>query len=319
VPDDLAEITLKAIAKESKNRFGSVADMREALLGQKVATKREVAEFMETIFPPDMPQLQARRALLKRGHLEYETEPPMSAEQPVTATLVWRYPVREIETGQPEPEPAAAEPDAAPTQAAQPTTAKTANPTTAAEAEETFPEMAAMPPPPRDVPARRRTPVAAYAVIAVLVAALAFVLGMVFSGQWGGKPDPAPPPPPVKVASPEPPAPETPDAGPEKPAPPAKKPAPRKAPVRRTAARPPKTDPPPATARKSTGTLLIKAPTGSKVYVADKYRGVTPLKALTLPPGEHKVIVVRQDGGSTYERTVPVRAGQQLTLTVEFY
>ena len=66
------------------------------------------------------------------------------------------------------------------------------------------------------------------------------------------------------------------------------------------------------------GYLSVEAPQGSKVYVRGRYVGSAPLKRHMLPPGKHKV-TVKATTGQQYSRMVPIGAGREMTLTVDFY
>jgi hypothetical protein len=66
------------------------------------------------------------------------------------------------------------------------------------------------------------------------------------------------------------------------------------------------------------GYLNVEAPKGSKVYIRGRLVGSAPLKRHMLPPGKHKVLV-KASTGQKYSRLVPISAGREMTLTVDFY
>jgi hypothetical protein len=66
------------------------------------------------------------------------------------------------------------------------------------------------------------------------------------------------------------------------------------------------------------GGLVIDAPAGSVVYIDGKKVGKIPgLDVVDLYAGKHKVLV--KNGAAQYRQTVPIRAGLDTTLTVNFY
>jgi hypothetical protein len=65
------------------------------------------------------------------------------------------------------------------------------------------------------------------------------------------------------------------------------------------------------------GGLIIDAPPGSVVYVDGKKRGKAPMGVIELYSGKHKVLV--RQGAAQYRQSVPIRAGLDTTLTVNFY
>ena len=290
--EGLAGIAQKAMAMESGGRFSSAIEMREALLQEiEVATKHQVAAFMHEIFPNDLPQIQARKIMLKRGQLEFDADPPQlnGDGPPATIELVWRYPIREVAKPVPVPEPEPA-PQAAPTPQAVPETEPAPAPK----------RLPPVPPPPMEERKPRRIPPFIYLVLVLMVAA-AFVLGLAFS-DWGKKEAPEHVPVVLQPLDKEP-APIIKTTPPKAQTKKAKRPK-RKKPVVHAA---------------GTGYQNVKAPPGSKVYVRDRFVGSAPLKRVKLPAGKHKVVVVKEETGQKYKRMVPIRPGQEMTLTVEFY
>ncbi|MFC1654340.1 protein kinase [Myxococcota bacterium] len=303
-PDEgIFGVAQKAMALEAADRFPSAIEMRKALLREiEVAAKHDVAAFMQEIFPNDHPQIQARRIMLKRGQLEYDTDPPELTGDgpPETVDLVWRYPIREV--AKPVTEPPKQKPVLVPPE---PKSAPAPAPEPAPEPTRRLPPE---PPPPMDERKSRRIPPFVYLGFILLVAA-AFVIGLMFS-DWGREKTPEPQhvpvvlkpldqePPPVKKPTPTEPAPKVKKV--KKPKRAAKR---RKLAVRASGA----------------GYLNVKAPKGSKVYIRDRYVGSAPLKRLKLPPGKHKVVVVKEETGQKYKRMVPIRPGHEMTLTVDFY
>jgi serine/threonine protein kinase len=347
VPRPLADVVLRALARQSRERFASANELREALLDQpEIATKREVAAFMEELFPPGMPQNKARRMLLQRGQHEHDTQPPDpdgGVSSATASATVWRYQIDDEATptdlpAAPAPQPPVAPkpvPQAAP--APRPPVASPAQPVRAVA----FP-----PAPPPPVRTRRMHP-AVYVCFALIVV-LAFVFGILFTGVLNEEP----PVPQVVRLEPLVEKPVQPAVADKKPAQPAvadKKPGSspavastrsevppgekkkeqvsrkKRRRTRRVKNRDKNRDKnrellvPTTVGRSSTGSLTIEAPPGSKVYIQGKLRGVTPLKKIKLPAGSHKVLVVEKDAVNEYTHIVFVKPGQDLTLTVDFY
>lgn len=70
--------------------------------------------------------------------------------------------------------------------------------------------------------------------------------------------------------------------------------------------------------RVSKGGLLVDAPAGSVVFVDGKKVGSIPgLDVVELYEGQHKVLV--KNGAAQYRHTVPIQAGLDTTLTVNFF
>lgn len=67
------------------------------------------------------------------------------------------------------------------------------------------------------------------------------------------------------------------------------------------------------------GSLYIDAPAGSEVFVDGKLVGTAPVDGVSLNAGPHKVKVKQQGTNVQYNRTVDVKAGLDLTMTVQFY
>jgi len=67
------------------------------------------------------------------------------------------------------------------------------------------------------------------------------------------------------------------------------------------------------------GVLIIDAPGGSAISVDGKPRGRAPIGPLNLPAGAHKVVVTQSGTGVQYRRSVKVRAGLDLTMSVYFH
>jgi eukaryotic-like serine/threonine-protein kinase len=66
------------------------------------------------------------------------------------------------------------------------------------------------------------------------------------------------------------------------------------------------------------GGLVVDAPAGSVVFVNDKKVGSVPgLDVIELYEGRHNILV--QNGAAQYRHTVPIRAGLDITLTVNFF
>jgi hypothetical protein len=168
-------------------------------------------------------------------------------------------------------------------------------------------EGAPSPPVPERKP--RRISKAVYLVLALMLAA-AFVLGLVFS-DWGREEAPEQPHVPVVLQ----PLVEKP-ALPTKPTPSEARPRVKKV---KSPKRVAKRKKPVVRVPGGTGYLNVNAPAGSKVYIRGRFAGNAPLKRVKLPAGKHKVVVVREETGSKYKRTVPIRSGHEMTLTVDFY
>ena len=82
--------------------------------------------------------------------------------------------------------------------------------------------------------------------------------------------------------------------------------------------RPPVTTTKVSGAAKGTGQLQVESsPTGARVQIDGKDRGVTPLTIEALASGSHKV-VIRGDAGSV-QRTVSIAAGELLQLSESIY
>jgi serine/threonine protein kinase len=64
------------------------------------------------------------------------------------------------------------------------------------------------------------------------------------------------------------------------------------------------------------GALSLDAPPGSDVFVDGKRVGTTPLPSIPLVEGQHTVVVKK--GKAEYKRSFPVRAGDDVSLWVEF-
>jgi len=64
------------------------------------------------------------------------------------------------------------------------------------------------------------------------------------------------------------------------------------------------------------GSLSLDAPPGSDVFIDGKRIGTTPLPAIPLIEGQHNVVVKK--GKAEYKRSFPVRAGDDVSLWVEF-
>jgi len=339
--EGLLGVAQQAMALESAGRFESALEMRKAILREiDVAAKREVGAFMQEIFPNDHPQIQARRIMLKRGQMEFDTDPPelTDAGQPETVDLVWRYPIREVSPSQAKPATATrvakTEPKPVPVPARVPAPEKKPAPQAAPKPEPKpkpkpkpkqepapIPAIARRlppePPPPEPVRRRRRIPPFVYLVFILLVAG-AFGLGYMLSNREEKeapvqehipvelKPLDKAPPPPVKPAEtkPEPNAKPKPKVKPKR----KKKRKSRKRPARRKT----------SAGAFGMGYLTVEAPAGSKVYVRGRLVGSAPLKRHMLPPGKHKV-TVKAATGQKYSRMVPIGAGREMTLTVDFY
>lgn len=72
------------------------------------------------------------------------------------------------------------------------------------------------------------------------------------------------------------------------------------------------------TLRANKGGLVIDAPAGSVVFINGKKAGSVPgLDVIDLYEGRHKVLV--KNGSAQYRHTVPIRAGLDTTLTVNFH
>jgi len=65
------------------------------------------------------------------------------------------------------------------------------------------------------------------------------------------------------------------------------------------------------------GALAIDAPPGCDVFVDGKKVGRTPMDAVELFTGQHKVVV--KQGAVEYKQTVGIRAGLEMVLTVSFH
>jgi len=113
VPENLAKIVLKAMAKTPQERFSSALEMRQALLDVGVpAFEQEVALFMEELFPADMPQRLARNQLLEQGKVDDDPNTTAAALDPEAFTE--QTPRDPIELGeQPATDPEAGPPPAA--------------------------------------------------------------------------------------------------------------------------------------------------------------------------------------------------------------
>jgi len=327
--EGLFGVAQQAMAMEASGRFESALEMRKAILREiDVAAKREVGAFLQEIFPNDHPQIQARRIMLSRGQMEFDTDPPALSDpgQPETVDLVWRYPIREVTKPatqppkeKPKEKPVLVPPKAAPKiePASEPAPEKKPAPKPKVESAPIPAIARRLPPepPPEPVRKRRRIPPFVYLVFILLVAG-AFGLGYMLSNRG---PEDAPvqehipvelkpldqaPPPPVKP----PPAETKPEPKPKVKPKPRKKKKPRKQPRR----------PKPSAGAFGMGYLSVEAPAGSKVYVRGRFVGSAPLKRHMLPPGKHKV-TVQAATGQKYSRMVPIGAGREMTLTVDFY
>jgi len=77
---------------------------------------------------------------------------------------------------------------------------------------------------------------------------------------------------------------------------------------------PPTRRPSPVLSTSEPGVLFINSSPWGEVYLDDRLVGTTPLAGLAVPPGEHRLRVVRP-GFEPYEQSVSVAPGQQLRLT----
>ncbi|HJZ72711.1 MAG TPA: PEGA domain-containing protein [Vicinamibacterales bacterium] len=72
-------------------------------------------------------------------------------------------------------------------------------------------------------------------------------------------------------------------------------------------------EPPPAVVRKPSGTVSVTStPSGARVVVDGKPRGVTPLQLADVSPGRHEVVLTGDAG--EVRRTITVAAGKTVTL-----
>lgn len=365
VPEGLAKIVLRAMAKRAPDRFATALEMREALLGACTpAPEAQVAAFMEEYFPADLTtQRQARQALLDAGKgakLEDEAEAEAEEEFPDhdtqpnlklkgakkpgaltgfadgsrkpgakpaagAAAASTRAPSR---PPTPAPQPAAPQPRPVAQPMPQPAMAPSQNMAPSYSAE--F-QMAGV------QPVVYRTHPAIYMGLgllggAVLLFGAIFFLKPQVIGLAANQPDAAvakPPPPPVMPDAAPPVA--RPDAAVATPPPPPPKNV-RPKHVKKTGGKKSGTtyasdgtiggevnyDDPPPTASND-GSLIIDGPPGSEVFIDGRRMGAIPLDSMTLKAGSHKVVVRQAGTGIEYRRSVTVKAGMDLTMTVQFH
>ena len=338
--EGLLGVAQQAMAMDSAERFPSALEMRKAILREiDPASKHDVGKFMQEIFPNDHPQIQARRIMLNRGQMEFDSDPPeLSGEgPPETVDLVWRYPIREVTKPVTDPPkekpkekpllvPPKATPKIEPEPAPEPEPEKKPKPQPKPKQEPApIPAVARRlppePPPPEPPRKSRKIPPFVYLVLLLLVAG-AFGLGYMLSqGDKKEEPDKehipvelepldkAPPPP---IKPPE-------ETKPKETA----KPKPKKTRKKKKSRRIRKPRKKPRRSASSGGAfgmgyLNVEAPPGSKVFVRGRFVGSSPLKRHMLPPGKHKV-TVKAATGQKYTKLVPIGAGREMTLTVDFY
>jgi hypothetical protein len=65
------------------------------------------------------------------------------------------------------------------------------------------------------------------------------------------------------------------------------------------------------------GALAIEAPAGCDVIIDGKKVGKTPMNSIDLYAGSHNVVV--RQGSIEYKRSVGIKAGLEMVLTVQFH
>jgi hypothetical protein len=68
----------------------------------------------------------------------------------------------------------------------------------------------------------------------------------------------------------------------------------------------------------TTGTLDVTCVPKCRVYVDGEYRGLSPVKGLALPPGQHLLWVKDPDSGEKRTQPVEIKAGKRATEVVRF-
>jgi eukaryotic-like serine/threonine-protein kinase len=66
-----------------------------------------------------------------------------------------------------------------------------------------------------------------------------------------------------------------------------------------------------------TGSIVVEAPAGSKVFVDGALKGTAPMSPIQVTEGTRKVVVKKD--GLEYRHNVPVKPGTESVLTVQFY
>jgi len=367
VPELLAKIVLRAMAKRAPDRFASPLEMREALLGACTpAPEAQVAVFMEEYFPADLTtQRQARQALLDAGkgaklEDEAEEEFPDHDTQPNLKLKDAKKPgaLTGFADGSRKPGAKAATASAKST-AAPPTSPRApSQPPMAAPQPQAAPQTRGLAQPmslPAAAPAAMlpsysaefqmsgaqpvvyRTHPAIYMGFGLLGGAVLLFGAIYFLrpqaiGLAMNQPDAAVAKPPV-VADAAPAVVARPDAAVATPPPPppphhpADRPNKQKKPVKKYGTKLSNDgtisgevdyqDPPPTAS--NDGTLAIDGPPGSEVFVDGRRMGAIPLDSITLKAGPHKVVVRQTGTGIEYRRAVTVKAGMDLTMTVQFH
>ncbi|MBI5494951.1 MAG: protein kinase [Deltaproteobacteria bacterium] len=350
--EKLGHIVIRAMRKRSTDRFGSVLEMRDALLETGArASNEEVTAFMNQLFPADWPARVARRELLAKAvglPVPQATVPLVNSAGEESAEA--RLPINTSSPAIPvvpvaaSPAPRAAAPAPAPA------------PARPALTEAELEALAA----PRHPAPSEGTPWTGWLVLG-LAGGAALALG-----AWllqTPPPAPAPPPPaPAPAPAPAPPSPVEPAAAPSAPEPaPVAKPAPPPGPARLSIRTSPAldlvVDGKPAghgnatvevepgehvvrgtdkaqgldvsrsvsvvagTTRYVTfeigkGTLVLEVEPGCDVFIDGKKRGTTPMEPLEVWEGRHHATVVK--GKAKFEQPFVMKPGFEMTLQVGF-